>query len=207
MSLLLATQITAIATAVLALFAIVTTVFAALAWRSQSREVGVLRQQLSDQQAANRQQAEVFGLQALELRESLDERKRDATERHRSQAARVFISEARFAGRTGRSADSDIVGPGPKPPSVSAIVHNSSDQPVYDAELAWHLGTAPHGSPNPEPLGVIMPGNEARRERSFPSGANMELAGAVVRFTDASGVRWLRRPDGDLTEQPPQAGS
>lgn len=207
MSLLLATQTTAIATAVLALFAIVTTVFAALAWRSQSRELGVLQQQLPDQQEANRQQAEVFALQAQELRESLGERKRDAAERHRAQAARVFISEARFGGRSGQSADSDIVGLGPKPPSVSAIVHNSSNLPVYDAELAWHLGTAPHGSLTPEPLGMIMPGNEARRERSFPPGANMEVAGAVVRFTDASGVRWRRRPDGDLTEQPSQAGS
>ena len=36
--------------------------------------------------------------------------------------------------------------------------------------------------------------------REFPVGFNPDISGAVVRFTDASGVRWLRRPDGYLNE-------
>jgi hypothetical protein len=49
MSLLVATQMTAIATAVLALFAIVTAVFAFLAFRKQSTEVTTLQGQARDQ--------------------------------------------------------------------------------------------------------------------------------------------------------------
>lgn len=44
---------------------------------------------------------------------------------------------------------------------VIATVKNTSGQPVYGAEVRWHLGTAEHGEPNPEPLGTIMPGARA----------------------------------------------
>jgi hypothetical protein len=67
-------QITAIANIVLAVFAIVTGVFAFLAFRKQSREVSdqaealaLQRQELADQQAANAAQAEVLKLQADDL--------------------------------------------------------------------------------------------------------------------------------------------
>jgi hypothetical protein len=87
------------------------------------------------------------------------------------------------------------------PPSVTAVVHNTSGQPVYDVELRWHVGTAGYGEPNPEPVGVIMPGEQAKRSRDFEPGTNMDVTGAVTRFTDAAGVRWLRRPDGELVAQ------
>jgi hypothetical protein len=102
MSLLTANQVTAIAMAVLAAFAIITAVFAAAAFFKQREEVRTLqkeakdqetlikqqgellkvqagqlevqRQQLDDQRAINEKQAEVAALQAQELRESLDER-------------------------------------------------------------------------------------------------------------------------------------
>jgi hypothetical protein len=32
--------------------------------------------------------------------------------------------------------------------------------------------------------------------------SDLERCGAVVIFRDATGTRWLRRPDGDLQEQP-----
>jgi hypothetical protein len=64
MSLIAAAQITAVATAVLALFAIVTAVFAFLAFRKQSREVGLLQEQAT----------------------------REAAERRRAQAAKVFAA-------------------------------------------------------------------------------------------------------------------
>jgi hypothetical protein len=79
-------------------------------------------------------------------------------------------------------------------------VKNSSDQPIYEAELRWHRGSAGYGEPNPEPLGTIMPGVEVSRMRDFPPGTNMAVSGAVLRFSDAAGVRWLRRPDGYLNE-------
>src|ERR1700722_4839893 len=106
MSEILAEQLTAVATVVLAVFAIVTAVLAGLAFLKQSREVraverqvtdgqevaqqqaGLLRgqtgqlegltAQLEDQRKASTAQAEVLGLQAAELRESLKERDRSA---------------------------------------------------------------------------------------------------------------------------------
>lgn len=66
MSLLLATQITAVATAVLAVFAVVTALFAFLAFRKQSAEVRLLQRQAG----------------------------RDFAERRRAQAAQVFVSVA-----------------------------------------------------------------------------------------------------------------
>jgi hypothetical protein len=83
-------------------------------------------------------------------------------------------------------------------PSLIATVVNSSEQPIYDAELRWHLGPGAHGEP--ERLGTILPGKNASRARPFPAAADMSNSGAYVRFTDANSVRWLRRPDGYLKE-------
>jgi len=80
-------------------------------------------------------------------------------------------------------------------------VVNSSSQPVYDAELYWRRGSAGWGDPNPEPLGMILPGAAVERARSFPNDTNMNVSGAILRFTAAAGVRWIRRPDGYLGEQ------
>ncbi len=58
MSLLVATQVTAVATGVLAFFAIVTAVFAYLAFREQSVEVGLLQRQAArDSEQRRREQA------------------------------------------------------------------------------------------------------------------------------------------------------
>jgi hypothetical protein len=99
MSVDLSGEITAIATAVLAVFAIVTAVFAVLAFRKQSQEVydqaamlAVQSDQLEEQRKINAEQAKVLALQASELRESLDQRKRETERRHRAQASRVFIT-------------------------------------------------------------------------------------------------------------------
>jgi hypothetical protein len=83
---------------------------------------------------------------------------------------------------------------------IAARVENISDEPIYNAELRWYLCSTGFGEPNPQPLGIIMPGALAIGTRSFPEGTNLEVSGAVVRFTDAAGVRWLRRLDGYLGE-------
>jgi hypothetical protein len=203
------TALTAAFTGVLAAFAIVTAWYARKAFLGQSDEVNTLKDQLRDQQDLNAKQTPVLELQAQELRESLAERKRSAAEREReaaesrrTQASRVYMWEERHA------SDPRLIGwaagaaaqEGHNGPTVTAHIKNSSDQPVYHAEFSWHGGTASHGSPNPEPLGTIMPGDETSKIRVFPQGTNLEVSGAVVRFTDAAGIRWLRRPDGDLTE-------
>lgn len=63
--------------------------------RIQSDQLDAQHDQLASLQKVNEKQLEVLGLQATDLRESLDERKRDAQERHRAQASRVFIWEER----------------------------------------------------------------------------------------------------------------
>ena len=207
MSVDLSGEITAIATAALAVFAIVTAVFAVFAFRKQSQEVHdqaamltVQSDQLEEQRKINAEQAKVLALQASELRESLDERKREAGRRHRAQAGRVFITTRLEVNESGggfvRPAPSGMIRVQP----IIARVENTSDEPIYDAELRWYLGPEGFGEPNPQPLGIIMPGALAARTRSFPEDTNLEVSGAAVRFTDAAGVRWLRRLDGYLGE-------
>src|SRR5215467_4190988 len=98
----LSAEVTAIATAVLAAFAFATAILAGLAFWKQSREVHdqaemlkLESEQLTEQRKLNAEQAKVLELQASELRESLEERKREAAERYRAQAVQVFIGATR----------------------------------------------------------------------------------------------------------------
>jgi hypothetical protein len=229
MSLLGATILGAIATAALAVFAIVTAWYARKAFLKQSQEVAaierqvadeqeltkqqaellkvqtgeleVLRGQLEEQRKASAAQAEVLQLQAEELKESLKERKRQTELGRGYQARRVFLTEESFGGRTSGRAAGGLRDIGTKPPSVTATAHNTSDQPIYDAEFRWHMGSAGRGDPNPEPIGTLLPQETRSSKRDFPPGVNLAVSGAVLRFRDAAGVIWMRRPDGGLTEQ------
>jgi hypothetical protein len=223
MSLTGATVFVALATSVLAIGAIVTAIFAILAFRKQTEEVGAIiqqvedqrdlaqqqaellkiqsgqlelqRQQFADQREANTRQAEVFDLQASELRESLKERKREAADRRRAQASGVLLSQKRHP----YVSNSVVMGAGSA--WVSATIVNNSSAPAYDVELQWHEGSAPDGEPNPEPVGVIMPGAEQSKRRVFSRNADLDVCGALVTFRDAAGITWMRSPDGALTEQ------
>lgn len=228
MSEIFSVQLTAAATAVLAAFAIVTAVYARKAFVKQSQEVAEIERQVADQQELTRQQgtlieiqtgqlealrgqleeqqkasaaqAEVLRLQAEELRESLKERKRQAELGRGYQARRVFLTEESFRGRKNGRGSGMIGGIGTKPPSVTATTHSTSDQPIYNVEFHWHKGVAAHGEP--ELAGTVLPEQHVTCSADFPDGTNMELSGATVRFTDAAGVRWIRRPDGYLAEEP-----
>lgn len=228
---LAAAWFTAVATGLLALFAVVTAWYARKAFREQAKELSALqrqaegttkmmeiqsgqlaaqREQLAGQREVNERQLEVLVLQASELevlvlqaselKDSISERQAAREQRHRAQAARVFISQevvladkttAWFEAKAGREA----------PPSVTATVHNKSDDPAYNVQLRWHRGSASHGDPNPESLPPVMPGGTASRLREFPADSDFDRDGAVVVFRDAAGATWLRRPDGDLQEQ------
>jgi hypothetical protein len=114
MAMVAAAQWTAVATIALAGFAVVTAVFAFLAYRKQSKEVrtfeahmidlgewarqetellrvqfgqlDVLRQQFEEQRAVNARLTEVLELQAQELKASLEQHERGAVQRQRGQA-------------------------------------------------------------------------------------------------------------------------
>jgi hypothetical protein len=228
MSMLTANQVTAIATAVLAAFAIITAVFAAAAFIKQREEVRTLqkeakdqetligqqgellkvqtgqldvqRQRLDDQRTINVKQAEVAALQAQELRESLDERKHEADALRRAQASRVFIHEEWLDADPRIDPASRVVRAQQPQPVVTAHVMNTSEQPIYNVTVSWHLGTEPNGR---HPLMPVMPGKEDKDMQPVPAGAPPDKFGAVAFFRDAAGVTWRTRPDGQLDEIPP----
>jgi len=195
MSLIFATQLTAVATAVLAVFAIVTAVYAIRAFRKQSKEVSdqasmleIQSEQLAEQRKVNAEQIRVLALQAAELRESLDERKREAVERRNAQASQVLLAlKVTAKGREGG-------------PEIEATVRNASErqQPVYDAKLYWHRGPEGYGTPNPEKLGTVLNWESEIRRREFPPGTDPDGSGAVLTFRDVAGVNWIRMADGGL---------
>jgi hypothetical protein len=185
----LSAEITAVATAALAVFAIVTAVFALLGYRKQREEVSILVRENREHQ------------QAVE---------REAAERHREQASRVWVmmvpddeaTKRDFpASRPAREpAEADAGGP-----SLEAIVRNTSEHqvPIFHAKLHWYRGSEPYGTLNPEPL-LDVPGFEnTARSRTFPPGTDLPACGAFLTFHDAVGFGWMRAPGGALTEHRP----
>jgi hypothetical protein len=184
----LSTQITAIATAVLALFAIAATVVARMAFRKQSQEVKILEVQQKEQNEFNKRQVAVLQLQAQELSASLEERRTNREEQHRAQATRIFIWE-----------DRQFVG------NVIAHVKNSSAQPIYEIAITWQEGSKFRGEDQfDQPY--LLPGEE----RISPSAINAQnvnnLANlnAFLMFRDAAGTYWRTYPDGILKEVRPE---
>jgi hypothetical protein len=180
-------EITAIATAILAFFAIVTAVFAFLACLRERQEVSLLLQDNHEHQ------------QAME---------RDAAEHHREQASRVWVMMVPGDEATKRDfpanrpvrqpAEADIGGP-----SLEALVRNTSEHqlPIFQAKLHWYHGSEPYGDPE---LLRDIPGYEnTARSRAFPPGTDLSTCGALLTFRDAAGFGWVRAPDSTLTEHPP----
>ena len=215
-----ANLLSAVATVVLAVFAVVTAVYARKAFIKQSQEVAaierqvadgqeltrqqaellkvqtehleLLRGQVEDQRAATARQGEVLELQAADLRESRDERRRAAGERHRAQAARVLITEKRHPWN-------DVAMNGGHH-SIAVTVTNASEETISEAQLRWHLNGQPHSAPKAEMIGALLPGTHATRSATYPRDADLAACGAAVEFRDAAGTWWQRRPDGYLAE-------
>jgi hypothetical protein len=223
--------LTAIGTVVLAAFAVVTAVYARKAFREQSREVAAIEQQVKDEQEVTRQQAEllkvqtgqlevlraqledqrkasvaqaeVLGLQATELRESLEERRREAEDRHRAQASGVTAWFALDRNPVSNSA------------FWRALIRNASTDPVFDVRVFFHrlqretggkwvLTDA--GGPPPDQTAPVLPPAAERRvdvpanvRAMFGDDPVTDLSCVVsIEFTDAAGNRWERDPRGAL---------
>lgn len=196
MSLIFATQLTAIATAVLALFAIITAYYARKAFLKQSQEIRdqaemlrVQPEQLEEQRKINAEQTKVLQLQAAELNESLRERIRDTEERKSAQAAWIIASFALSPGRI-----------------WGALIHNSSDLPVLDVRTffryvaeKWDGGDwDPRmlGGP-PERIRILQPQEERFiRIPENVSGQMTDISDSnyvvSIEFTDTAGNRWER---------------
>ena len=185
MSLIFATQLTAVATLALATLALATAILALLAWRKQSREVRdqgemlrVQSEQLAEDRQVNAEQIRVFGLQSEEL-------KREARDRRRAQAAQVFI----MIGRS-EIVDGQI--------SLMSNAHNTSQLPVYDLWVQWRSSLGEFGTPSVVPQflpGEVRPFTGVWTQGTRPSGPNVSLD-----FRDAAGVRWRTTSRGILTE-------
>jgi hypothetical protein len=152
MSLIFATQLTAVGTVVLAVLALAAAVVAWLALRKQSRELAIV----------------------------VKENNRQAIERRRAQAAKVFI------------------GVYPDPPRlVAPQAENASDFPIFDAQF-WYSGPGNSLRP-PDDLGQIMPKlGKPGTPRFSPDEA---LARTILTFRDTDSVRWIRMPDGTFDQQ------
>jgi hypothetical protein len=208
------TWITGIATTGLLAGAIVTAAYAIRAFRAQSHEISdqgemlkIQSGQLAEQRKINTEQMTVLGLQAEELRKSLEERDREADQRHRAQASRVFIWQQYREGNPALYDDPPdyIKHLGPVPhgesrPLMVAHVKNASDQPVYDLRVRWTLGTAFHSEM--ERLIPLMPGEQDRQILRMQPGEDPSLFNAVAFFRDAAEARWRSRTDGRFDEIP-----
>jgi uncharacterized membrane protein (DUF485 family) len=167
------TRVTAIATAGLLAGAVVTAVYAIRAFREQSKEVrhqaamlSIQSEQLDEQRKLNEKQTVVLELQANEFKESREEREREAEQRKKAQAAKVFVKQANSVyipddlseiSETFDETDAwtDITRAEAEAEGgwqvAEMTVVNTSGQPVYDPKLRWHRGSTGHGFPNPNP--------------------------------------------------------
>jgi hypothetical protein len=146
MSLIFATQLTAVATLALATLALAAAITAGVALWKQTQEVRIL----------------------------LEDSKREAGERRRAQAARVFLAVPPNEGL-----------------AVWPYARNGSELPIYDARI-WYVN--PDGLSAPDYRGLIMPGDNATGGRAFrPEDA---LRRTILTFRDSGNVSWIRLPDG-----------
>lgn len=155
-----ATLLTAIATVVLAVFAIVTAWYARRAFLKQSQEVAAIEQQVQLQR---------------------EQSGREQTDRRRAQASLVYMSiEPRpHVGNLQDMRD-------------AVCVYNTSKQPVYEITLML-------GNQADQRRPMLLPG-----ETQVWDGLGTAYATGrrplYIAFRDSAGIRWLRRPDRDLTE-------
>jgi hypothetical protein len=199
----LSTEITAIATAVLAAFAILSAYYARRAFLKQSQEVSAIERQVRDQEELTQQQAELLKMQSAQLelqRKQLDNQRR-------GQAIQIFFLVETYPPRpTYLGAFTELTLSEPRvgivPAKVTAQIQNNSGLPVYDLIIRWRKEAAAVGEP--DDVGLLPPGHQIERERFFedwPGEHGHTVFDAVLYFRDAAGVRWCLRPGGHLDEE------
>jgi hypothetical protein len=166
------------------------------AYGQQVEQVRLQRDQLDDQRKINEEQTKVLKLQADELAQSLSDRTREADERRRAQAYRVYTWEERVTRHRVGDEPAD---------EVTINVRNTSEQPIYEVRFSWRKqtpsGTVPvHQTLRAKPL---MPGDEDSDTAPVPSDLASAKFDAVVIFRDRAGLQWRTRPDGVLDELRP----
>ena len=181
--------VTALGTVGLLAGAVFTAVFAVQAFREQSKEVRLLEDQVSDQHDLALKQVEVLGLQAEEIRASLENRRRD-------QAARVFTWVEVTSHARGR---------------FRVHITNSSDRPVYGLTFLLGYGDDDEADyfSKPEAVKHVMPHETTvfepdEDEHSILWGTSWEPGDvwSAVHFRDASGETWQVNSRGQMEGLP-----
>jgi hypothetical protein len=167
------------------------------------REREALEQQaLTDRKAEEQRQVEVRDAAEREQRREAEER--EARKQRRAQAERVVLIESHES-QDPRVTPAQKASGVESAPVIVATIRNGSEKLIRSVTYTWHKGSAPWGEF--DRLGDLMPdGGEAARVRALPDDlpgyVNPEGFGAVAYFTDAAGVNWRVRPDGELDEIP-----
>jgi hypothetical protein len=196
----LSAEITAIATVVLAIFAIVTAWYARRAFLKQSDEVLAIERQVKDQKVLTRQQAELLEIQSGQLEVQRQQLNDQRTEQRRAQASRILIS-AEPRPDPGISESTDPIA------TNLVTVRNTSLQPIYDLRFLFREADGEWTLPSDPPdQAFLMP--DERYEYPFPVDIpymdfmlDTSLVGAAVVFRDATGVHWRLYSDGRLDEE------
>ena len=140
-------------------------------------------------------------LQAKELSESIDERKRNADEQRRSRAALVYMTSSFDPG----------FHPGPgvialdRERAVDLEVHNTGHQPIYDVRIKWVDAAKGSQAGADDVRGTLPPGDTHTARRDLPSGTAPGDFIPVVYFRDAALLCWTLLADGQLGEVDPAA--
>lgn len=159
MSLLIATWTGALATVGLLLGGAITAWYAGKAFREQSHEVALLQEQVKNEQC---------------------ERAREAAERRRAQAAKVFLWVTEPEDQSGHVVN----------------VRNTSEQPIHELTIAWAEDAVPMPVVTAEG-GPFMPGVE----NAFDVAELVDTDITVwLDFRDAAGLLWRTTSRGELTE-------
>lgn len=77
---------------------------------------------------------------------------------------------------------------------------NSSNQPIYEADVYWRRCLDLYGELNPDRLGIVLPGQSVRSTRKYPPGTDLDQCGTELTFRDSDGIVFLCRPDGYLKD-------
>lgn len=182
MTLLGATQITAVATVVLAVGAIVSALFAFLAFRKQAEEVRSQR---------------------IEIQ-------RNAWDRRRAQAAQIFLKIIWDQPPSKVPAEANQPRADPMTWRFIATIHNLSNLPIYDIGAFWKIGGTIFGRRHGTQA-VLAPSDSSEStfihtydKLTLGRGAftESELAEVTFSFRDAAGVRWQTNAKGNLIEEP-----
>ena len=143
---------------------------------------------------AFKKQDEAVVLSRQDITLSREQADRDIQERHRAQAAEVFIVISMPEGENVPDGEGGV----DRVIRVTATATNTSRRPVYDIEVRWHTANGPFGDAAMEPQ--LLPGQAERFLQRWTADQGISRLGVSIAFRDAAGAQWQTNDRGELTE-------